>query len=51
MAAGTVAKEEKLCDGVEIMKGFYLGDRVNASEGSEAAVMARTRIGWLKFRE
>ena len=34
------------------MKSFYyLGDRLNASGGSEAAVTARTRIGWIKFRE
>ena len=29
----------------------YLGDRVNASDGSEAVVTAKTRIGWIKFRE
>ena len=34
------------------MKSFcYLGDRLNASVGSKAAVTARTRIGWIKFRE
>ena len=34
------------------MRGFcYLGDRVNAGGGCEAAVTARARIGWLKFRE
>ena len=34
------------------MRGFcYLGDRVNASGGCEAAVTARARIGWVKFRE
>ena len=34
------------------MKSFrYLGDRLNASGESEAAVTARTRIGWIKFRE
>ena len=26
-------------------------DRLNASGGSEAAVTAKTRIGWIKFRE
>ena len=37
---------------METVKSFcYLGDRLNASGGSEAAVTARTRIGWLKFRE
>ena len=34
------------------MKSFcYLGDKLNASGGSEAAVTSRTRIGWIKFRE
>ena len=52
MRAGTVSTKEKLCDGVETVKGFcYLGDRLNASGGCEAAVTARARIGWLKFRE
>jgi len=29
----------------------YLGDRMNAIGGYEAAVTPRTRIGWIKFRE
>jgi len=29
----------------------YLEDRLNASGGCEATVTARTRIGWMKFRE
>ena len=33
------------------MKSFYLGDRLNANDGSEAAVTARTKIGWMKFKE
>ena len=35
------------------MKSFcYLGDRLNASSsGSEAAVTARTKTRWIKFRE
>ena len=34
------------------MKSFcYLGYKLNASGGSEAAVAARTRIGSIKFRE
>ena len=37
---------------VETVKSFcYLGDRVNASGGCEAAVTARARIGWVKFKE
>ena len=34
------------------MKSFcYLGDRLNASSKSEAAVTARTKTRWIKFRE
>ena len=29
----------------------YLGDRLNASGGSETAGTATTRTGWIKFRE
>ena len=43
---------EKLCDEVETVKEFtYLGDRVDGSGGCEAAVTARARFGWVKFRE
>ena len=43
---------EKLCDEVEIVNGFcYLGERLNASGGSEAAVTVKARIGWVRFRE
>ena len=43
---------KKLCDEVETVNGFqYLGDRLNASDGGEAAVTARVRIGWLRFRK
>ena len=43
---------EELCEEVKMVDGFcYLGDRLNASGGSEAAVTARTRYGWLKFKE
>ena len=39
-----------LFDQVDFVKSFwYLGDRLIASGGSEAAVIARTRIGWIKF--
>ena len=39
-------------DQVNFVKSFcYFGDRLNASGGSEAAVTARTRITWIKFRE
>ena len=41
---------EKLCNEVEILNGFcYLGDRLNG--GCEAAVIARVKIGWVKFRK
>ena len=41
-----------LSDRIETVNGFcYLGDRLNASGGCEAAVRARARFGWVKFRE
>ena len=49
---GTMDSIKKLCDEVETVKGFcYLVDRLNASGGCEAAVTARVRIGWVRFRE
>ena len=51
-ADGLVEPVEELCEEVETVRGFcYLRDRVNASGGCEAAVTARARIGWVKFRE
>ena len=45
-------QEEKLCDDVETVRELtYLGDRVSASGGCEAAVTARTRCGCVKLRE
>ena len=45
-------QEENLCDEVETVSEFtYIGDRVSASGGCEAAVTAITRCGWVKFRE
>ena len=45
-------QEVKLCDEVETVCEFtYLGDRVSASGGCEAAVTARTRCVWVKLRE
>ena len=47
----TVDLIEKLCDEVETMNRFcYLGDSLNSSGGCEAAVTARVRVGWVKFR-
>ena len=44
--------DEKLFDGVDTVSKFtYLGDRLNATGGCETAVTARSRIGWIKFRE
>ena len=41
-----------MCEQVETVRCFcYLGDRMNASGGCEAAVTARARIGWVKFKE
>ena len=49
---GTVNSIEKLCDEVETVNGFcYFRDILNASGGCEAAVTARVRIGWVRFRE
>ena len=42
----------ELCDEVETVGVFTcLGDRVSAGGGYETAVTARTRRGWVKFRE
>ena len=49
---GTMDSKEKLRDEVETVNGFcYLGDRLNANGDCEAAVTARVRIGWVRFRE
>jgi len=49
---GRVEPIDKLHYNVMTVGTFcYLGDRMNASGGCEAAVIARTRIGWMKFRE
>ena len=43
---------EELCEEVETVRALcYFWDRVNASGGCEAAVTARARIGWVKFKE
>ena len=43
---------EKLCDEMETVNGFcYLGGRLNSSGGCKAAVTARVKIGWVRFRE
>ena len=45
-------QEETLCDELETACEFtYLGDRVRAGGGCEAAVTVRSRCGWVKFRE
>ena len=47
-----VEQEVKLCNEVETVSEFtYLGDRVSAGGGCEAAVTARTRCGWVNFGE
>ena len=49
---GMMDSIEKLCDEVETVNGScYLGDRLNASGGCEAAVTARVRIDWVRFRK
>ena len=45
-------EEISFCDQIDFVKSFcYVRDRLNASGRSEAAVTARTQIGWIKFRE
>ena len=45
-------QEERLCDDMETVGEFtYLCDRVSACGGCVAAVTARTRCGWVRFRE
>ena len=47
-----VEKEEKLCDKVETVREFtYLGDRVSAGCGFEAAVTVRMSCRSLAFKE
>ena len=46
------SEEISFFDQVDFVKSFCdLGDRLNASGGREAAVTARTIIGWMKFRD
>ena len=41
-----------MCEKVETVRGFcYLEDMANASGGCEAAVTARAKTGWVKFKE
>ena len=43
---------ENSCDGVKTVNEFcYLEDKLKTSGGCEAAVSARMRIGWIKFRD
>ena len=43
---------EELCEEVETVRCFcYLGDKVNASGGCEAAVTAKAKIGRVKSKE
>ena len=45
-----VEQEEKLCDGMEIVSVFaYLGDKVSAGGGYEAAVTAKVGCELVKF--
>ena len=45
-------QEEKILDEVETVREFtYLGDRVSAGGGCDAALTARTRCGWVMPRE
>ena len=43
---------EKLWDEMETVNSWcYFGEKLNASDGCEAAVTARIRIGWVRFRK
>ena len=45
-------QKDKLCDEVlTVQELTYLGDRVSAGRGCEAAVTARTRDWWARSRE
>ena len=45
-------EEKSIFDLVDFVKTFcYLGNKLNASGESEAAVTAKRRIEWIKFRE
>ena len=45
-------QQDVMCDEAKTVKGFcYLSNRLNASGRCEAAVTARTRLRWKKFRE
>ena len=47
---GLVEPMKELCEEVETVRCLcYLRDRVNARVGCEVAVIARARIGWMKF--
>ena len=47
-----VEMEETLVDEIKtVMEFTYLGDSVSAGGGCEAAVTARTRCGWVTFRQ
>ena len=49
---GTVDSIKKLCDKVKRVNRFcYLGDTPYAIGGCKAAVTARVRIGWVRFRK
>ena len=49
---GTMDLIEKLCVEVKTVNGFCgLGERINSGGICEAAVKARVRISWVRFRE
>ena len=48
---GTVDPIKKLCDEVETVNELcYLKDRLHSSSGCQAAVTARVRIGWARWK-
>ena len=46
------SRKQSVCGEVEtVSESTYLGDRVSASGGCEAATTGRIRYGWVIFRE
>ena len=49
---GMVHSIMKLCDEAKIINGFVIcRNNLNATDDCEAAVIARVRIGWVRFRK
>ena len=49
LEGGTLVEDGTFYEGVDDF--CYLGDRISAGGGADAAVLARIRSGWAKFNE